>query len=413
MSEAPRVPFSSLYKVPSRNGVSYPSRLRGSGVSMVNMRELFAFDRIGSQEMERVPLTARERSDCLLQEGDLLFARQSLVREGAGRVVYVDKGPDRTWEGHLIRVRLDRSKALPKYFFYYFRSPQGRAEIATIVEQVAAAGIRGSDLARLNVPLPSLPHQEAIAEILSALDDKIECNRSLVQLLRQVSSAQFERVLSAAETNVEFTALKPTVEGRRFVKTGPFGSLLHASDYAETGTPLILVKHVANGLILRDGLPRVSADRSHELKEYYLAPEDIVVTRVGRVGDAAIIHSSQSGWLFSGQMLRVRLDPKFLEPYWVFGYMLTRLFRDHIDSYAVGSTRQSLSVQLLESIPVPVVPMDLQRHFADLVRPLWGLTEALRVESDRLAGLRDTLLPGLLSGAIRARTSESSAEEAV
>ena len=77
---------------------------------MVNMRELFAFDRIADQEMELAPLTEKEQGEYLLEAGDLLFARQSLVREGAGRVVYVEPGPSRTWEGHLIRVRLDRIK---------------------------------------------------------------------------------------------------------------------------------------------------------------------------------------------------------------------------------------------------------------------------------------------------------------
>jgi type I restriction enzyme S subunit len=52
---------------------------------MVNMGELFAFPRLRNAPMDRVPLTDEEAQKSLLQDGDLLFARQSLVLEGAGK----------------------------------------------------------------------------------------------------------------------------------------------------------------------------------------------------------------------------------------------------------------------------------------------------------------------------------------
>ena len=70
--------------VPSRNGLTKPKRVRGSGVKMVNMGELFANQRIQNLEMDRVPLVEKERI-ALLEPNDLLFARQSLVFEGAGQ----------------------------------------------------------------------------------------------------------------------------------------------------------------------------------------------------------------------------------------------------------------------------------------------------------------------------------------
>src|SRR5665647_1238428 len=169
--------FEALFASPLRNGVSYPARLRGRGIPMVNMKEIFAYDRIADQKCALAPLTAAERASCLLESGDLLFARQSLTYEGAGKCVLVlDGARERTWESHLIRVRLDSTKAVAGYYFYYFRSPQGRSSIETIIQQVAAAGIRGSDLRRLVVPCPPVQEQRAIAEMLGALDDKISAN---------------------------------------------------------------------------------------------------------------------------------------------------------------------------------------------------------------------------------------------
>ena len=54
-----KVEFGELYLLPSKNGLNRPSRVRGSGYKMINMGELFAFDRIKDIPMELVPMNDR------------------------------------------------------------------------------------------------------------------------------------------------------------------------------------------------------------------------------------------------------------------------------------------------------------------------------------------------------------------
>ena len=75
-------PFGKLFAVSTRNGLTRPKAMRGSGVKMVNMGELFAHPRLCNVPMDRVPLSQSEAERLLLEDGDLLFARQSLVLEG-------------------------------------------------------------------------------------------------------------------------------------------------------------------------------------------------------------------------------------------------------------------------------------------------------------------------------------------
>ena len=106
MKEWQQRKFGELYKVPSRNGLSKPSRVRGSGYKMINMGELFANDRIYDIDMELVPLTDSEKEKAKVESGDLLFARQSLIASGAGKCSIVMKTSELTvFESHLIRVR--------------------------------------------------------------------------------------------------------------------------------------------------------------------------------------------------------------------------------------------------------------------------------------------------------------------
>src|SRR5690606_41469815 len=125
-------------------------------------------------------LSLREQQDFLLKEGDLLFARQSLTYEGAGKCsIVLPADRPRTWESHLMRARLNPFLADSRFYYYFFRSPQGRRLVESLIQQVAAAGIRGSDLRRLKVPFPSFAEQSAVGDVLYALDDKIAANARL------------------------------------------------------------------------------------------------------------------------------------------------------------------------------------------------------------------------------------------
>lgn len=181
-----KVFLGSLYELPSRNGLTRPSKVRGVGYKMVNMGELFANEWLYDIPMERVQLNNREKRECLIAKNDLLFARQSLVASGAGKcsIVREVKEPT-TFESHLIRVRLDTTKAVPLFYYYYFKSPL--SPMKTIVTICAQAGIRGSDLATLSVECPDLPTQRRIASILSAYDDLIENNRRQIKLLEEAA----------------------------------------------------------------------------------------------------------------------------------------------------------------------------------------------------------------------------------
>lgn len=179
--------------IPIRNGLTKPSAIRGQGVKMIGMKEIFAMDRISSVEMDRVPVTDKEYKTSEIQQEDLLFARQSLTLEGAGKCsIVLDVNEPTVFESHLIRLRVDKSKANPYFLYYYFKSPYGRFQIKTLVQQVAAAGIKGKDLVELELLTPSVASQNQIVDILKSYDDKIDCNIKINNRLHNLLQAMFK-----------------------------------------------------------------------------------------------------------------------------------------------------------------------------------------------------------------------------
>ena len=191
MSEWKKVKLGELYAIESRNGLTKPSRIRGNGYKMINMGELFSNDRIYDIPMELVPLKDKEKIVAKVEKNDLLFARQSLVLEGAGKCSIVMEVSDLTvFESHLIRVRLNKVKANPMFYYYYFRSPY--SSIKTIVSQCAQAGIKGSDLQKLFVYCPPLEIQHHIATILSRYDSLIENYQKQIKLLEEAAQRLYK-----------------------------------------------------------------------------------------------------------------------------------------------------------------------------------------------------------------------------
>ncbi|AFZ15593.1 restriction modification system DNA specificity domain protein (plasmid) [Crinalium epipsammum PCC 9333] len=178
--------FESLYAAPSRNGLYKAKEFHGSGIRIVNMGEMFAFPFIGNQEMKLLSVTDEELGRFGLQAGDLLFARRSLVEEGAGKCsLIVDHDEPMVFESSMIRVRLRKECCDPQFYYYYFKSPIGRSTITAIVTGVAQKGIRGSELATIAVHNPPIPTQQRIADILFNYDRLIDNNTRRIALLEE------------------------------------------------------------------------------------------------------------------------------------------------------------------------------------------------------------------------------------
>lgn len=393
-----RVTFESLYEVPSKNGVNKPSRVRGEGVKMVNMGELFQYGRIGDIPMERVPMADRELASSSLEEGDLLFARQSLVLEGAGKcsIVRTVSEPT-TFEGHLIRVRLDKRKADPQFYYYYFGS--SLSPVRTIVQQCAQAGIKASELAKLGVHCPPPPTQQRIAAILSAHDDLIENNRRRIQLLEQAARLIFQewfvrlrfpghehaRVVAGVPEGWERRELRAlcdeirdTVRANRLDPTAPYIGLEHMPRRSITLSSWGVASEVQSD----KHAFRAGDILFGKIRPYFHKVGVCLIQGVAST-DAIVIRPRADSY-FSLVLMTVSSD----------------LFVAHATQSSHGSKMPRANWKVLERLLVFVPPDLLLREFNNLIAPIVSQLRTLALTNRKLHQARDLLLPKLMSGEI-------------
>lgn len=394
------VRFEELFSIPLRNGVSYPSRLRGSGTAMVNMGEIFAYDRITDHDYEHVPLSASEQLAYLLNEGDLLFARQSLTYEGAGKCAIVGTAPyARTWESHLMRVRLNPDLAEPEYYFNYFRSHAGRNSIEAIIQQVAAAGIRGSDLRRLVVPNPPVSAQRAIAEVIRALDAKVESNSISIEKAGHLADSLFTQAVREVPNSTQ-----------RFCDV---------ASVAGGGTPKTSEASYWNGPVLWATPTDITA-----LKAPYLQSTSRTITEAGLASCASILHPAGSILMtsratigaFAIAEVPTAINQGFIVvnahnpslQLWLYHEMRSRV--QEFISHANGATFLELSRGRFKNLNVRLPELETIREFDTQAAALHRLSAHLSTESSTLTALRDALLPRLMSGQITVRDAEKQIE---
>jgi len=405
----PEIRFGDLLDLPLRSGVTVASANRGCGINMLNMGELFRFSRIPAVDMARVDIDFSDSDRYLLTIGDLMFARRSLTLEGAGKCSIVHGVPEpTTWESSIIRARVDRYRADPRFYFYYFASPAGRRSIETIVEQVAAAGIRLSELSSLLVPLPPLAVQGAIADTLGALDDKIDVNLVLAVQTNALVRALFKDISAKADTHRALSEIAAITKGVSY----------RSGDLKPSETALVTLKSVTRyGTYADRGLKSYSGPYA---AQQIIKSGDIVIAQTDLTQAAEVVGravrvapSTDYTVLVASLDLAIARPRAGVPAEFLLGVLSEERFHRHCQSYATGTTVLHLAPTAFETYLAPVITAAEQHKFARKIRPLHDLIDSLAQENRSLAALRDTLLPELMSGKLRVKDAEKQVEEVV
>jgi type I restriction enzyme S subunit len=190
-------PLGQILAEPTKNGLYKPSQFHGRGPLMVQMGGLFAGDAATFATATRVQVTPFEFNTFGLTESDLLFARRSLVFEGAGQCVIVRNLPKpSTFESSIVRVRVRQDEANPEFVCQFLRGHRSYAQRRTLIRQVAVSGVSGADIRDLLIALPSPEEQGWLVRRQLEIQASIDLELETVAKLRSQKSALMDDLLT-------------------------------------------------------------------------------------------------------------------------------------------------------------------------------------------------------------------------
>lgn len=152
--------------------------------------------------------------------------------------------------------------------------------------------------------------------------------------------------------------------------TGPFGTMLHASSYRLTGTPVVAVQHIGENRLKHVNLPRIDDDTVNRLQRYKLKKGDILFGRKGSIDRRAIIQEQEVGWLEGSDCIRLRFLNDAFSPNFISYVLGSAAFKDWIMRHAGGATMPSLNQSILRLLPLPLPPLPEQQAIARILGAL-------------------------------------------
>lgn len=266
--------------------------------------------------------------------------------------------------------------------------------------------------------LPPLPEQRRIAEILGALDDKIELNRKMNQTLEEMAQAIFKSWFIDFDGHTEFvdSELGRIPKGWRVlplpeVMTFREGPGIMAKDFHETGVPLLRLAGLKGGISLLAGCNYLDPVKVAEKWEHFrLLRGDVLLSTSASLGRVAEVDDEAVGAVPYTGIIAFRPVGAVTQKDFIRHYLASPAFQREIEAIGVGSVLRHFGPTHLKRLQVPAPPIGVQDQFGSLVSPM---TDAIRRrvhESVTLTQLRDTLLPKLISGELRVPEAEKCVE---
>ena len=397
------VKFNELYAVDSKNGIYKSAENHGTGTKIVNMGELFAYGFIGGQDMRRIEVTDKEKESFGVIEGDLLFARRSLVESGAGKSSIIkDLSEPTVFESSIIRVRLDKNKCNPLFYYYWLMSYDGRSEISSLVNGVNVKGIKSSSLKDITVAHPSMEIQNRIADILYHYDELIENDQKQIKLLEEAA----QRLYKEWFVDLRF----PGYEETEFIDEIPMGwnettidsfielqsgYAFKSSSFDDAGNyKIVTIKNVQDGAFDGDNVNKILEIPDKMPPHCKLQEGDSLLSLTGNVGRVCTV-------IGDNYLLNQRVA-KIVSEYPCFSYCLFRsdkMFHD-MNNLANGAAQQNLSPIKTGQLRIIKPDDEMILKFEQMVKPILNKKNILNRDILIAAQARNRLLPKLMNGEI-------------
>lgn len=323
------------------------------------------------------------------RNGDTIMARITPCLENGkvSKVNILTQGEVGFGSTEYIVLRAIPNVSDPDFIYYLTISDFVRAPaIKSMVGSSGRQRVQQNVLETLELPIPPYDEQKKIAAILSALDEKIVTNRAINENLEEQAQALVKEYCSSTDSEIALGSIMNFVNGFAF----------QSKSYQKNGKyRIVTIKNVQDGRIDTQGAAYIDEVPAKMKNECYLRVGDILLSLTGNVGRVGIVFENN---LLLNQRVAKFTSSKDILPLLYFFFRLSET-KVSLETIAKGTAQQNLSP--IETLKLSF-PYDEDKALilSQTLKPMFDSIVNNSVESSKLAQLRDSLLPKLMSGEI-------------
>ncbi len=321
------------------------------------------------------------------QYGDILVPTVGTL----GAVAYVDRN-DCCIAQNLIALRANADICDSAYIYYLLCNPQIVKRLLNLDIGAVQASIKVPHLLALEILLPSLETQRRIATILSSLDDKIENNNRVNRNLEKQAQALFKSWF------VDFEPWGGTMP--EDWKEGTLGEICkQLKERVGERDDVKVLSPVTTGKLMLSEEYFTKQVFSQSIAKYIIVPPTSFAYNPARVNIGSL---GMNEYDLDGCVSPVYVVFECLDGYEYYFdlFRQTNMFKKEVKLRAIGGVRQSLNYEDFARITCNIPSKDAIEKFNTIYLANLNVRNHNSKENDRLAALRDTLLPKLMKGEI-------------
>ena len=324
-----------------------------------------------------------------------------------------------------------KTKGNDDFYYYWFSSPNGQESIKSILSGSAQPKFNKTSFRNLELPIPPLNEQKAIAHILSTLDEKIEVNNQINKTLENMAQTIFKQWF----VDFEF----PNEDGEPYKSSGgemvesELGMIPKGWKVSTVGeltaivskgtTPrksdidsatdnncvkFLKVKDISDhGVIDLKGLEMIpSSIHLNQLKRSVLKYKDVLISIAGTIGRVSYVNEELVNANTNQAVAFIRLkdvEKHFLLMHYKFK---SSDFQDSIRSKIVQGVQANISLSVIKDEKLILPDDNVLGLYNNVLNNIFNESNILYKEINSLTNIRDTLLPKLMSGEIRVPLDE-------
>lgn len=296
-----------------------------------------------------------------------------------------------------------------KYLLHYFRhielwlSQQGTG--------TTFAGIGSKIIQNIEIPVAPFNEQKRIADKLDSLLARVDACRYRLERVSHILERFRQAVITAAisgeltedwRASTDLSNRQPVSlsEILSEIKTGPFGSALHKSDYVRGEVPVVNPMHINDGKITHSFEMAVSPEKAQELSDFMLKARDVIIARRGVMGRCAVVQPEQEGWLCGTGSIILRVRSQILPDY-LQVFLSSPTTVEALEAAAVGSTMVNLNQQILLSLQLSLPTLQEQQETIRRTKNLLAYADRIETRCSNALMQVEHITSALLSQAFR------------